>query len=357
MLSFSKFRSFLAEHGFSVEQIFGSSKRCLYVRVLTPDGGTLLVDIPRAYKFDVRQEPELLQVERVSVSGDHGVENFARVDEPAVQQAYAGDTLGELPETHKLPIEDHLNSVYKRPVVVRDKHSKTTLHAHEIKRQLGRLKYTVRGTPHRIAIALDSLVGVLGKNDEEIILQTGQASAARRLFVVVEFNVLYDKISQLGEETTHIVDMIYGVLDQNQQLHSRNMKTMIERNSAVSDTASGIHARRLETQALLRKYRELLRDISKKERIVVEKLTDARSAEAQNVHHDLKLSKNRQRAQSDLANIRKTRAEILRVLLEVESLYADTMLSTDALVYNNILMLDQILANFGKLKKLAEQQD
>jgi myosin heavy subunit len=325
----------------------------------------ILLYIPHKYKFSIPSDIETFEFVRVEEQSKmvvDDIDEYIHISDSLLESSYSDvDTVMSLPEGSRrnLSMSEHLDESYKNNIILKDMKGNDTLLVNYIRRQLRRLKYCVRGMSHRISISNGRYLGVVNRDDEIDLYKCDKMRKdnIQRLYIVVDFNIFYDRINTIKPDITEIFEGIYRVLNNNQKIHSKNIKTIMERRDNILKQSDILQSAKKDYNKYIKQYTNLLKELCDYETDKMTKLDQISSLDVEtgNLQHDMKRNHRIKKLQKELQELDKTKKELTKTLKDVREKHENLTLNIDSILFDNIVMLDKIFKNFDKLNFLEKQ--
>ncbi len=253
-----------------------------------------------------------------------------------------------LPDT---PLED----IYRQKVTTQNVQSESIRAKLDIRNQLGRIQYSVKGLPYTLALLHYGFLGVLEEERKIKLYECIRVpkSQERSLYLVVELPAFVDKLEVVEQESMDILQSMYSILGNNQQAHSRSMKRMMERNESILDDTQRVHTLQEKYAEYVAEYMPLLEEICLYESQKQSQVRSLREQTLESVQHEMKRDNDVRKLEKELADLANTKKEILRMLEELKTKQQTLLLNMDSILFDNNVMLHKILANCDTLKEYA----
>jgi len=359
-LSIEKLQRFAQANGYHIHKIFTRNSKCFLVEMMSVKSvDFILLHIPAKYEFQ-RFNYHSYPLRMVSLDETHSsddIDNYAHISEDILESAYSTQTDSHIPDKTELPISQHLDQTYKTNIILKDIEGKDAILIKDIHRQIRRLKYCMRGMAHKLAIMNAPYLGILDDQNKISIYHSDllKRDGVLKLYVVVDFKMFYDRIDVLDQECTQIFKGIFQVLNNNQDIHSKNIKRIMAKQETIFEQSDFLQTCKEKFSNYITQYTELLGDLYKYEADKTEELTQAQTVEPANIHHDMKQNHKKTKLEKELHLMQSSKKELIKALVEVKSKREDLALTIDTILFDNIVMLDKIFKNFAQLDKLQVQ--
>ena len=108
-------------------------------------------------------------------------------------------------------------------------------------------------------------------------------------------------------------------------------------------------------KACIQKYTDLLAELNKREEALTKQLRILATADTSSMHQELKKTHKKQKLNKQYEKLMETRLDCISTIEEIKTKYDHLMLSTDTILFNNIVMLDKICKNFKELSHIEKR--
>jgi hypothetical protein len=360
---FETISRFITKNGYAITKIYTYDGHAIYIEmstIYTID--SILLHIADAFKVPLSDIPSNILVQPLQVVS-YNPNETNNTDEQFIQSIYSlRSSLS--PQTNNLSLPDrktdaHLNEQYKQEVILDDVEQAKKKYAIPIYNQLNRLKYCMKGLPYRLGISESGYMGVLDLNDDvklyrwESHRREKDDKKYKRLHIMIPFKTFYDKVHTVEQDCKQIVNSIHSILSSNQQLHSTNVKEIIDKKEKVLQQTGTIQKRREEYAQYILKYTDLLEELYSYQTSKQYELEQLNRMPTEHLHiqQDMKRTHQKQRIEKDLRKMDATKKDLIRTI-EILKRENDTMmLMADCILFDNIVMVDKIISNFKQLQQ------
>lgn len=361
-LSLDKLKEFLKQNGYFINRYFIKNNFCSFIEIITEKSAhSILLNIPSKYNFQYMNEKEFVfNLKKIKSKDRNDIEDYAFISETKIQETYNDVNIPHtfLPDDHTVPMSDHLNNTYKHHVILDELESKNYVQVKNIFRQLKRLRYSVHGISHKVAIFHSMFLGYLDQNDAIHIyeIENTTRTSKRKISIVVDFDIFYDKITILEEEINTIVKSIYSILNKNQKTHTRNIHFIMNNKEEIVKQSEDIMKRKDEYLALIDKYKKLLDELQVHEKTKMFELGQLEYNVSESFHSDMKRNYKKKMIETEIQKMQQTKSKLFNSIRELRELNEHITLSIDTILFDNIIMLDQIFNNFKLIEKLEREE-
>lgn len=366
-LSIEKLQYFSRNNGYEIQKIFVKDSKCFLVEMMSMNTlDHVLVYIPDKYKFSISSDLETFTVQEVKVNETStrvdDIDEYTHISESLVQSVYSDmEAIVNLPTENRkrLSMSEHLDESYKKNVIIDDLHGNDNVIIKDIYRQLRRLKYCIKGMTHKLAILNAPYFGILNNQDTITMYccdTLKRKNGHQKLYILIDFKMFYDKINTVEQECQQIFKGIYTVLNNNQKLHSKNIKYIMDRRDNILSQSDFLQNQKKEYNQYIEQYLELLEKLYSYQKEKEHKLVQIKAFadDSVNMHHDMKRSHQKHKIEKEIRELDNTRKELITATLEIKTKNENLTLCIDTILFDNIVMLDKIFKNFEELNKLED---
>lgn len=365
-LSIEKLQYFVKNNGYEIHKIFTKNSNCFLVELMSVNTiDFILLYIPEKYKFNVPDTIYTYPLVEVS-SPDASkktddINDYIHVSERIIESSYSDmENIVKLPVTGRnLAMSEHLNHSYRENVILDDIEGNDDMLKKDIYRQIRRLKYCIKGMPHRIAIMNAQYIGILDTNDNIIMYHSEnlqrKSENPKKLYIVIDFKMFYDKINTMEDECSQLLRGIYGVLNNNQKIHAKNITHIMNKRDNIAEQSCFLQKCKAEYMKYIDQYVDLLEELNSYERSKEQELDHLKIVDNDNIHSDMKRSHKKQKIEKEIREMTRTKRELISTVKDVKTKNEHLALSIDTILFDNIVMLNKIFENFAQLDQLEKK--
>jgi hypothetical protein len=359
-LSLDKFQQFIQQYGFMSSRYFSMDK-CIFIECCSITTGELFIcQVPDNYTFMINTPSINIQLVNTDNSPEDDLQYYATQDESIIEQNYINEESHNIISTiHKVPIKEHLHSTYKHKILLKDIESNEKLIIKNIYRQCERLKYSVQGLQHKFMILKTPYIALLTQDDKIQIFKSDLPSSTKLdLRIVIDLKIFIDKIKNIDDEVTQLNKGVFNILNNNQKTHVRNIKKILERRENILQHSEYLFNVKNEFQNQIEKFSKLLVDTMKLEQdkeLEIQHITTMNNEN--NIGQDLKYTHKKHNLTREHSKLQKIKFKILETLKSLREQQSHISLTIDTMLFNNIVMLDQIFKNFQQLENIKMKEN
>ncbi len=364
MLSISKLEKLLAIQGFTASKYYIVHGFCSYVEVISvTNADTFLLFIPSKYKFKMDHGTDTYKIRYIQMDNidKSTAENYVgSPDNIALEKAYTEiETLTNDGYTYNDDenLSSHLEEAYRRPIYLKDINKEDTKDVRDVFRQLRRLKYCVQNIKHKLSIIFKNYLCVLSRSDNVdcFLIKHYPKSDQRKLLPLIDLELFYQKLENIASDVSNIKKGVFRVLDKNQDMHTRNLKKMLEEKNDILALSINVHLNKSKYDAYIHKFQGLLTNTIEREKQLVTKLYNINSngdSSIKGFHTDITRAHQKGKIEDELSNIDRVKQDILLNIMKLNGTMEDMVLSVDKIFFDNTIMMDEIFKNFNRLRNI-----
>lgn len=224
-LSILKLEQMIYSMGMIISKYYTINSICIYIEVFTVINGTtelLLVYIPSKYDFEVKNKPNIFEMDYYN-SSDKNItytETYAgEADKHSIQDAYNNIDISGVDSN----LENKLNNTYKKQIVLKEVSDEDNKKILDINRQLERYSYCLTSDNYTICMLYKNYLCCLKRDGETIenyIVKTYSNDENIRFYVSVDLPFLIkDKNQNIHRHVSDLTKGFYRILD---KYHMKN---------------------------------------------------------------------------------------------------------------------------------------
>lgn len=352
-LNFDRIHRYIHEHGFTIVRTFTRDGKCYLLEVIADDSIQSMYILIPLDKYEIPTEYEAYELEPYNL-GDE-----SQIPTALLESTYSDiNSLVQLSTEGKgkISIEDCLNAKYKRNVILRDNENAESKLIQSISQQLERLRYSMRGLQYSIAISADKFIALL--EDENISLfkcENLKDTKERYLYIVVNLELFYDKVEIIEDDCIKISNSIESILKENQKRNMQSLQQIIQTKNHNKEQVNFLRECSEKYDKYLTEYLPLVSELNKTRKSKETQLDNLRTTVSVNIHHDMKKTHQRQMIERDLEQMKKVGDKLTSTIDTIRKKKQNLLLRIDTIIFNNIVLMDQLFRNMDELKRLETQ--
>lgn len=359
-LSIEKFQQFIEPYGFIISKFFSDEQRCIFIELCTVRGVRMICSVSTNYIFKLSNH-ECVKIKKIIVENDNDSKKedlsyYTQQDEQFIEEKYSDPNLQHnhtISTINKISMKEHLHSTYKHKVLLKNMESVEQINIKNIQRQCARLKYCIQGLQHKLMISHYSYLGLLDEDDNIQIYMNENNSKKRDMHIVVDLKIFIDKIKSIEDEVVQLQKGVFSILNCNQVTHIKNIKNLLENKENFQTQSENLFSLKNELLDKIERFSILLQENNELQKDKEIELHHIMSTHGNNTaYFDIKVTHKKENISKQLDKLKKMQADMLKIITNLNNEYANIGLLIDTVLFNNIVMLDQIFKNLSDLDNL-----
>ena len=365
-LSLNKLEQLLSSKGFIPKKFFIIHGLCVYIEVLSiKSAENFMFYIPSKYEIPINTGDSVYKLKYIEINedgyipGDYGGEP----DNFELEKSYEEIDINLSPDlkNKNINLADKLEENYNHPLSLKNINKEDTANLREIFRQLRRLKFCVNNLKYKLCIHYKCYLCCIRRDGtfEAYNVSNFSIDEDRKLIVTIDLENLYDKLDSVAIDIKTVREGIYNVLDKNQLKHTTMLKKMLDQKSDPGVFSDSIYKKKTTYSAYLKKLEQLLDQLNKSEKMIVEQLVNTEEKYSNNVsgakgvQNDIERTHIISKYESEMSTINGTKQEIMRNIFIVRDKLEDLTLKIDKILFDNSIMLNAIIKNLLSLAEIC----
>ena len=350
-LHFDKLYHYIMQHGFILKQTYTLNGKCFLLELVSK------TTVQTMYLC-------LAQYECITPYEAHALVPSASNEEPHIPVHLLESSYSDLNNMVQLStqgkgtvsVESHIKDKYKRHVLLNDAENDDRRIVQSIEQQLERLQYTVRGIQYSVAIAVGQHIGVLQGDDIQVFkCPTIKALAERTWRVVADLDVFYDKIATIDDDCDKVMNSLEQIFVTNQTRNTKSMVQIISQREHVLSETQFLRECNEKYNKYLAEYLPVVEELNQTRREKEAQLEKLRVAVSTNIHQEMRQSHQRAILTKDLESMSQVGDKLYDTISTIRRKNQNILLRSDALIFSNIVLLDQLFRNLDELKSLKKK--
>lgn len=345
-LQLNKLQELLINQGFIPNKYFIMDGTIMYIELFSINTAELFfLYIPSKYTFELDKGDDVFKISylNISVADDMADDHLEKND---ITDNYNKINL----DSGK--IEEFLLDQYRTPIIIKDVSDEDNTNIKVVYRQIQRLRYSVLNIKYKVGILYKNYFCTVRRDDtiDCFSIKHYPRNDTKRLVIITDLEVLYEKGESLIEELKMVKDSIYSVLMKNQGVHSEIMGKLYRNQRDIINIPKQAEIKQLQYDLLFSEYKKVLDTISANEQKVLESIAQNQEGTG-GIHTDINRAHNQGKLEKELDDIRNKKNEIAKNMVLVKQKKENTILNIDTIMFNNTVMFDAMIKNFAKLKE------
>lgn len=349
-LSIKKLEKFLSNNGFLTRSFFTIGGMCCYIDVISSiTSETFLIYIPSRYDIEINEGNSVYKIEQIEISEqldeEHNVDNQKLYNEIEME-------VGE----NNINLENKLENNYNFGVNLEDSSYIIMKNLKDLSRQIKRLKLCLKNVKYKTAIIYKTFLCVLKRDDsiECYNIKKYIKTNSRKLYLIADLEFLYQNIENIQDDLPIIYKSLYKVLDKNQEIHDIKIYNILKEYDKITNSSNTIFDIKNDFLQHFNNFKLLFINISKHETQATNELynINIKYQGLTNLHNDIQKTHHIGKLEKDIQNIKKIKQDIIINIIKIREKRENILLLVDKIMFDNIVMLDQIKKNCDLLKEI-----
>lgn len=353
-ISLKKLKEFLEKKGYIIYKYYNENNLCKFIEVVsTRNSLYFLVYIPSNYRFGLKyNEGYRLHSVTANSLSKNGI-----CESPDASQIDNIYTEIEAPEsiTASEDIPKKLEEKYNCPIELKKFGNKQMGYLKDLDRQTSRLKHCTQNTNYSIAIFYQGFLYISG-DDHGYYVENYPQTDKRKMLLVIDITLLYEKISTIGEEIFQMTQGIHNILGKNQQTLYDTIQLMLDKLASYSLT--NITPDKLDDK--LNSFEKNIEGSStglvslrQKEGDIIKRMKELSIQNTKGIHNDIDRVTHKKKLEEQLSELDKQKENNLKVVFSSKENIDNLLLATDKIYFDSILLLDELTKNFQLAENLS----
>jgi hypothetical protein len=359
-LSIKKLEQLLNTKGYILHKYLTVDKYCTYIHIVsTTDDINFLLYIPSKYEFKMETSRNVYALEDIDLKSSKTTteEYTGSPDETKLENEYEEIDL-ETKLGKDINISDRLEDGYKRDISLNDISKEDTKDINDIYRQLTRLGYCVKNIKYKLGIMYKNYICVIRRDDtlDCYYIKNWNKKNSRQLFIIVDLETLFEQLDTVKDNIQTVLQGIYKVLNKNQNSHQKTLRKFLDEKTDII----------LSTEIAQHKTEEYTNYINELE-IILKSICESEKTNKINIKniHEKYNNLSNKSLQTDIekshliAAHEKTleitlqnKKDTMSIIKEIRTKRDDNLLNIDKILFDNQVMLHEIIKNFESLTKI-----
>lgn len=356
-LSLNKLEKLLGRQGLIPKRYFTIGGMCVYIEILVLNNADIFyLYIPSKYDIKAPDDSSSFKISSIDVNEDGTIagDYAGELDNVQLEKQYEEVDIDIDPDARGSEnLEGVLENNYNHPLSLQDVNKKDMKQLREVFRQLRRLKLCVQTLKYKLCVVFNNYICCLRRDDtfEGFTILGYTGNTERKLFVTIDLESMYSKITTLAVDVKTIREGVYRVLDKNQVKHTRNLKKILEHKMDFVNSSEFVNKKKVRYASYLKRLEAMLSRLNATEIGVLEKIAAVNErynsdVSIKGLHVDIEKTHLIAKHEEQLSNMNIVKQDVIRNILLVKSKLEDLSLKVDKVCFDNIVMLDAILRNF-----------
>ena len=356
--SFSKLELLLASKYFITRNIFTIDGYCVYIEIFCRlNAVTFLLYIPSS--FNIKPEKDsVYKLRYVDIEDSNNIlsKYTEEPDNSDIKNDY--DEAPILSSTENQDLEKSLNENYNKEILLKDLNKEDKESLKDIFRQLNRFKFCVQNIKYKFVILHKNYLSAIKRDDIiECYYINNFPHSNRKLYVSIDLKSLYEKLDTVHIDIKIVKDSIYKILNQNHIKHSKILHNMLEKKDKLIYCSELVHKKKLYYDQYINELENITFKLQENETLLIKeksKYNTVSESGIKGVYTDIQDSHNIFNINSKLQKNQELKEELLEDIVNVRNEQENIILSIDKILFDNSIMLNEIIKNFDIIIKILE---
>ena len=361
VLSISKLIKLLISKGFYPKSFFRIYKVCAFIEIISnKNGESYIIYIPSRYSFQIDQKifPNVYDLETINndIQDEHEDDKYKLIQKYAETNKDIEDIYSNINITNpglfrdKKDLEAILKKKYNKNIKLGENNTKTLKC---LKRQMERLKYCVQNIEYRLVIIYKSYLCFLHTEDDIDLfhIKLFPEISERILYVTLDLELLYNNSDNLNTDLQQISNGINKILDKNYSFHIQNLRTLLATKENVIHSVNIAIKKKRNNNSYISEFVKLFSIMYENETQIKQQIQDLKQEKQGSIHYDIEFSHAKHRLDKELSKCQKVKNEVLTQITKLKSENSNISLTMDKILFDNIILLDQVFKNLEILDK------
>ena len=173
----------------------------------------------------------------------------------------------------------------------------------------------------------------------------------RVLYVTLDLELLYNSNDNLNNDLKQISTGINKILDKNYSFHIQNLRTLLATKENVVQSVNSSISKKQDNNSYISKFVKLFKIMCNNESQIKKQVQDLKQEKQGSIHYDIEFSHAKHRLDKELSKCQKVKNEVLTQITKLKSANSNIALTMDKILFDNIILLDQVFKNLEILDK------
>lgn len=346
-LSIKKLQDLLLKKGIICDKYFIMNGTCFYIEVFFINTSeTFLLYIPSKYEIVVKDIPNIFKINTIEMKvSDEMVDDYGIENTEEAEQIHISD--------NEENAEEQLEKNYKNNLTIKDISSDDLYTIKSIYRQLRRLKGSVENIKYKLAISFKNYICAIRRDNsiDCFEIKRYKKQSVKRLFVIVDLEMFYEKGDKISEEIVTVRESIYNILQKNQGMHVRFINKIMENKSDILLIPEKAEYKKEEYMSMLQELKIMLKKVLDKENEILDKINEI---DIQNngdtLENDINRAHKKSQLEKELEHVFILKNELTKNIASLREKMENSILNIDKIMFDNSVIFDAMIKNFALLK-------
>ena len=358
--SFTKLDLLLQTNGFIPVNIFTIDNYCVYLEIFCTNTSELFL-LYISSQFNIH--PDKYKSYKLNYIDIEDINNTINkyADEPDktdVKNDYFEIDIEE--EDKNEDLEQSLSENYNKEIVLKDldKNDKNSLK--DIHRQLQRFKFCVQNINYKLAILYKNYLCSIKRDDilESYHISNFPIKRQKKLYISIDLKSFYKKLDTVKNDILSVKQSIYSILNKNQNKHTKILYTMLENKDKLESYTQLLNNKKEYYHKYINELETMLKKINENEKELFDQKNNINKKDIdqgiKGLHNDIQDSHTLYSINEKISKVYSLKKELSDDILKTRNEQENITLEIDKILFDNSIMLNQIIKNFNTLMQIIE---
>lgn len=355
-LSISKLESLLKKNGFVMKKKFTINNYIVYVEVFNINNAEIfMLYIPSKYEINSEDTTNSYKIKYIDIEDKNLFKNLnERINDVSMEE-YKDINVAISPEKgDEDSLEKMLTNNYNHEVLLKNFGKNDIENLKNIYYQLSRLKLCVKNIKYKLCIVYKNYLCAIRRNNdiECFIIRDHGIQKEKNIYVTIDLENLFRKISCISEDVKLIKNEFYKILNENQLRHTKILSNIIEQKNSIVSQSNSVFKKKKELDNYIEKLEILLERLNNSENKTIQKIIKFNSTNSNTLTGDIQRSHEIHNYEKEIYDINNIKQEIVKDILLLRNKRENITLEIDKILFDNNVMISIINKNFDKLNEL-----
>lgn len=348
-ISFEKVLEFIHSNQFVCNIFFVKDDLCCYIDAFSIElSENVIIYIPTKYQFKVPNFESRSRFYKFKIKTIKEYDESDSEDEDDGDDEQSEIALQDNDEINvdidSKNVEKNLNDRYKKSIKLRDLTDKDVKEITAIKKQLRRLSFSTENLDYKFCILYKDIFATINRSNNMVfvkILNYPRTNNKKRFFIQTNLELLFEKKLKSHNDILNVRTGFHNLLKKNQVKHIDTLNKTMDEFKNVVTLQTDINTKIQKYDEFIAKFNNMNLNIEDAEK----RIQTMMSLEKSNPMYD-------KASQINFLNMTKKDVNAYSILTKEK--YDNVLLNIDTILFNNIVMLNNVCNNMEELKKLLE---
>ena len=357
--SFTKLDLLLQTNGFIPLSIFTIDNYCVYIEILC----TTTSDIFLLYissQFNIRPDKyKSYKINYIEIEDlNNVIDKYAEEpDKSDVKNDYFEIDI-EDEEKHE-NLETSLSENYNKEIILKNI-ANDKIFLKDIHRQLERFRFCVQNINYKIAILYKNYLCTIKRDDslESYHISNFPLKNKKKMYITIDLKSFYKKLDTVKDDFQSVKKSIFKILNNNQEKHTKILSEMLQNKDTLNSYTQLLESKKQYYNKYLSDLEIMLKKLNENEKTLLDQKNSINKkgidSGIKGLHSDIQDSHSLYNINSKISKVYELKKELSDDILKSRIDQENITLEIDKILFDNSVMLNQIIKNFNSLMKIIE---